>query len=102
MTALPLLRRLAIVTEDQDGPFLEVADASEFDAGGLLPLGTELCRMADAVLLRDHAAALAKENQRLRKRLQLGSRLVRDFSAERNNATGVIGQWLRAYSHKTS
>lgn len=101
MTALPLLLRLAVVTEDQDGPFLEVSDASEFDEGGLLPLGTELCRLADAVLLRDQAAALAKENQELRARLQLRTRRVRDFSAERNNATGVIGQWLRSYGQKT-
>lgn len=102
MTGLPLLRCLAIVTKDQDGPFLEVLDASEFDDDGLLPLGTELCRLADAVLLRDLAAALTKENQELRERLLLGSRRVRDFSAERINSTGVISQWLRAYGHKTS
>lgn len=101
MTALPLPRRLALVTKDQDGPFLEVVDSSEFDAGGLLPLGTELCRLDDAVLLRDQAAALAKENQELRERLQLRTRRVRDFSAERSNATCMIGHWLRAYRNKT-
>ncbi|WP_165667957.1 hypothetical protein [Metapseudomonas otitidis] len=91
------VKKLAIVAEDQDGLFLEVVDASEFDVGGLLPLGTELCRLADAVLLRDQAVALAKENQELRERLQLGSRRVCGFNAERSNATGMIAQWLRAY-----
>lgn len=101
MTSPSRLRPLAIVTEDQDGPFLEVADASEFDADGLLPLGTELCRLADAEVLRDQVIALATENQELRERLQLRPGRVRSFACERQNATGVISQWLRAYGSKT-
>lgn len=101
MTGPSRLQPMAIVMEDQDGPFLEVVDTSEFDADGLLPLGTELCRLADAEVLRDQVIALAAENQELRKRLQLRPGRVRSFAQERQNTTGVISRWLRAYGSKT-
>ncbi|MCU9949810.1 hypothetical protein [Pseudomonas sp. PDM13] len=78
-----------------------MADASELYADGLLPLGTELCRLAHAEVLRDQVIALAAENQELRERLQLRAGRVRSFDRERQNGTGIISQWLRAYGSKT-